>query len=136
MKTNKVAMSHGSIGQTRQHPIRPLLSRSGFAEAGSLNVEAWKRESVADEDIRHKEKRNMNDEDYKVTEHKHEPKRLTMTARKCDILALIARMNMRLAGRGHLELRGDQLFNMCSRCNEPIAITDCTFVPEDMDVRQ
>lgn len=44
MKTNEVDMSHDSIGQTRLHPICPLLSRSGFAEAGSLSVEAWKRE--------------------------------------------------------------------------------------------
>lgn len=43
MKTNKVAMSHDSIGQTRHHLIRPLLSRCGFAETRSLSLEAWKR---------------------------------------------------------------------------------------------
>lgn len=77
----------------------------------------------------------MKDEKYKVIEHKHQPERYTMTARKSDITTLIARVNIRLAGRGYLELRGDQLFNMCSQCNEPITITDCTFVPEDTDVR-
>jgi hypothetical protein len=77
----------------------------------------------------------MKDEKYTVMEHKHGPERLRMTARKSDIITLIARVNIRLAGRGHLELRGDQLFTMCSQCDEPIAITDCTFVPEDTDVR-
>jgi hypothetical protein len=77
----------------------------------------------------------MKGEKYKVMEHKHEPERYTMTARKSDIITLITRVNIKLAGRGYLELRGDQPFSMCSQCNEPIVITDCTFMPEDTCVR-
>jgi len=58
------------------------------------------------------------------------PERHTMTARRSDIEYLIRTTNPKLRGMGYLELRGSQLYSMCSQCNEPIAITDCTFLPE------
>jgi len=69
----------------------------------------------------------------KVTnKHSHTaPERCSMQAKRSDVEHLIASTNARLAGRAMLVLEGTQIFTMCLRCEQPIAITDVAFLPED-----
>jgi hypothetical protein len=54
-----------------------------------------------------------------------------MQARRSDVESLIASTNARMARRAMLVLEGSQIFMMCLLCEQPIAITDVEFLPED-----
>jgi hypothetical protein len=76
----------------------------------------------------------MNYQKNGANEHSHaEPERHFMQAKRSDVEHLIARCNSnpRMKGKATLVLEGSQIFMMCLRCEQPIAITDVEFLPED-----